>query len=289
MKLKKDLASIIMPSCHKLTNNNKICYENSIKQNYSNVEFLIFVNGINKKEYYKLLEFLENKNIYNHKIKSLYSESRIPIGKARRDLLKISNGEYIIFLDSDDIPKKSIIKDKILISKLNNSNIIFSNANLHKNISSKKRNIINRNYFIYLIKFKKIFNHQIFEGINLFPNSGTLIKKTRKNLKLLKSYPICNHEDFIFYKKLISLNKEFTASNKYLISYNVGDSSTSNKIKSRIWHFNCLIKELKRNIIQAIIYIFIGSLFLIILRIIFIFFNPNNIKKDIHKKIIFKK
>ena len=32
MKFKKDLASIIMPSCHKLTSKNKICYENSIKQ-----------------------------------------------------------------------------------------------------------------------------------------------------------------------------------------------------------------------------------------------------------------
>ena len=289
MQFKKDLASIIMPSCHKLTSNNKICYENSIKQNYSNVEFLIFVNGIHKKDYYKLLEFLENKNIYNHKIKSLYSKSRVPIGKARRDLLKLSNGEYIIFLDSDDIPRKSIIKDKILISKLNNSNIIFSNAKLHENIPSKKRTIINRNYFIYLIKFKEIFNHQIFEDINLFPNSGTLIKKTRENLKLLEFYPICNHEDFIFYKKLISINKEFTAFNKYLISYNVSNSSTSNKLKSRIWHFNCLTKELKRNLIQAIIYIFIGSLIIIIFRILFIFFNPNNIKKDIHKKIILKK
>ena len=105
----------------------------------------------------------------------------------------------------------------------------------------------------------------------------------------MKLYPICNHEDFIFYKKLISINKEFTVSNKYLISYNVGNSSTSNKIKSRIWHFNCLIKELKRNVIQAIICIIIGSLIIIILRILFIFFNPNNIKKDIHKKIILKK
>ncbi|MBO8240481.1 glycosyltransferase family 2 protein [Prochlorococcus marinus XMU1412] len=289
MKFKKNLASIIMPSCHKLTSKNKICYENSIKQNYGNVEFLIFVNGIDKKKYYKLLDFLENKNIYNHKIKSLYSKSRVAIGKARRELLKISNGEYIIFLDSDDIPSKSIIKDKVLISKLNNSNIIFSNAKLHKNSPSKKRKINNRNYFRYLIRFKKIFNHQIFEGINLFPNSGTLIKKTREISKLLEFYPICNHEDFIFYKKLIAINKEFTISNKYLISYNVGNSSTSNKLKSRIWHFNCLIKELNRNFIQAIISIFIGSLIIIILRILYIFFNPNNIKKDIHKKIILKK
>ena len=42
MEFKKDLASIIMPSCHKLTSINKICFENSIKQNYEDVEFLIF-------------------------------------------------------------------------------------------------------------------------------------------------------------------------------------------------------------------------------------------------------
>ena len=117
MQFKKNLASIITTSCHKLTSNNKSCYENSIKQNYENVEFLIFVNGIDKNEYFKLLEFLEKKNIYNHKIKSLYSKSRVAIGKARRDLLKISNGEYIIFLDSDDIPSKNLISKKVEISK----------------------------------------------------------------------------------------------------------------------------------------------------------------------------
>ena len=68
MEFKKDLASIIMPSCHKLTSINKICFENSIKQNYEDVEFLIFVNGINRKEYNNLMRFLETKNIYNHKI-----------------------------------------------------------------------------------------------------------------------------------------------------------------------------------------------------------------------------
>ena len=153
MKFKKDLASIIMPSCHKLNNINKICYENSIKQNYKNVEFLIFVNGIDKTEYNKLIGFLETKNIYYHQIKSLYSKKRVAIGKARRDLLKISSGEYIIFLDSDDIPSKSLIRNKVEISKKYGSNIVFCNAKLNK-IKSLRNSNLHRNYYIYLSRFK---------------------------------------------------------------------------------------------------------------------------------------
>ena len=284
MEFKKDLASIIMPSCHKLTSINKICYENSIKQNYENVEFLIFINGIDKKEYNKLIGFLENKNIYNHKIKSLYSKKRVAAGKARRDLLKISSGEYIVFLDSDDIPSKILISNKVEISKKNDSNIVFCNAKLNKK-KSLRNSSLHRNYYIYLSRFKKFFNYQLFEGINLFPNSGTLIKKNSKNMVLLNKYPICRHEDFIFYKKLISINKEFTVTNQYLISYNVCNTLTSNKLRSRFWHFKSLTEELKRPAINAFFIIINGFIIIIFIRFLFAISTVRNNSLSKTKKI----
>lgn len=287
MEFKKDLASIIMPSCHKLTSINKICFENSIKQNYENVEFLIFVNGINRTEYNNLMRFLETKNIYNHKIKSLYSKSRVAIGKARRDLLKISNGEYIIFLDSDDIPCKNLISNKVEISKKYDSNIVFCNAKLNK-IKSSRNSSFHRNYYIYLSRFKNFFNNQLFEGINLFPNSGTLIKKNSKNMVLLYHYPFCKHEDFIFYKRLISINKEFTITNQYLISYNVGNSFTSNKLRSRIWHFKSLTEELNRPAINAFFIIINGFIIIIFIRFLFAISKVRNNSISRTKKISLK-
>ena len=287
MEFKKDLASIIMPSCHKLTSINKICFENSIKQNYEDVEFLIFVNGINRTEYNNLMRFLETKNIYNHKIKSLYSKSRVAIGKARRDLLKISNGEYIIFLDSDDIPCKNLISNKVEISKKYDSNIVFCNAKLNK-IKSSINSSFHRNYYIYLSRFKNFFNNQLFEGINLFPNSGTLIKKNSKNMFLLNQYPLCKHEDFIFYKRLISINKEFTITNQYLISYNVGNSFTSNKLRSRIWHFKSLTEELNRTAINAFFIIINGFIIIIFIRFLFAISKVRNNSISRTKKISLK-
>ena len=286
MYYKKDLTSIIMPTCHKLLKTNKLCFEKSIKQNYRSIEFLILISGMNRREYEKIVNFLNKKNIYNHKLKTIYSLDKVGIGEARRKLLTLSQGEYIIFLDSDDLPIKGLIKKKVSISKKFNSNIIFSNAKVHNNKNFKSKKIILRNYYIYLTRFKKFFNAEIFDGINLFPNSGTLIKRNKENNCLLKNYPICKHEDFIFYKRFIELNKEFTISNKYMISYNIEGTSTSNKLKSRLWHYNCLVKELNRNKIKSAIYTIFGLSIILLIRFYFILTPYNKINSIKNKKII---
>ena len=43
---------------------------------------------------------------HKHKLKAIYSLDKVGIGEARRKLLSLSQGEYIIFLDSDDLPIK---------------------------------------------------------------------------------------------------------------------------------------------------------------------------------------
>ena len=139
---------------------------------------------------------------------------------------------------------------------------------------------------MYLSIFKKFFNAEIFDGINPFPNSGTLIKRNKENNLLLKNYPICKHEDFIFYKRFIELNKEFTISNQYMISYNTEGTSTSNKLKSRLWHYNCLVKELNRNKIKSAIYMIFGLSIILIIRFYFILTSYNKINTIKNKKII---
>ena len=244
MEYINDLTSIIMPSCHVLSKANKACYRKSIQQNYEKVEFLIFVSGIGKLEYNYLINFLEKNNIYKHKIKSLYSKSKVGIGIARRSLLRLSKGEYLIFFDSDDKPHKNIISKKVNISKQKKSNIIFSNANIHSNFLPKNK-FIKRDYYSYLNKLSQILTKEIFEGFNPFPNSGTLIRKIKKFENLLENYPSCRHEDFIFYKRLMLLNKEFTITNQYLISYNISLTSTGINSNQEFGILIVLLKNLK--------------------------------------------
>ena len=272
------LTSIIMPSCHVLSKANKACYRKSIQQNYEKVEFLIFASGMGKLEYNYLINFLEKNNIYKHKIKSLYSKSKVGIGIARRSLLRLSKGEYLIFFDSDDKPQKNIIRKKVSISKQKKSNIIFSNANIHSNFLPKNK-FIKRDYYSYLNKLSQILTKEIFEGFNPFPNSGTLIRKIKIFETLLENYPSCRHEDFIFYKRLMLINKEFTITNQYLISYNISLTSTGNKFKSRIWHFSCLVKELKRSKIKAFLHTVIGTIIQSLIRLSFLISNTKTSKK----------
>ena len=56
MYYKKNLTSIIMPTCHKLLKTNELCFEKSIKQNYQSIEFLILISGMNRREYEKIVK-----------------------------------------------------------------------------------------------------------------------------------------------------------------------------------------------------------------------------------------
>ena len=105
---------------------------------------------------------------------------------------------------------------------------------------------------------------------------------------LLNQYPLCKHEDFIFYKRLISINKEFTITNQYLISYNVGNSFTSNKLRSRIWHFKSLTEELNRPAINAFFIIINGFIIIIFIRFLFAISKVRNNSISRTKKISLK-
>ena len=105
---------------------------------------------------------------------------------------------------------------------------------------------------------------------------------------LLNKYPICKHEDFIFYKRLISINKEFTITNQYLISYNFSDTFTSNKLRSRIWHFKSLTEELNRPAINAFFIIINGFTIIIFIRFLFAISKFRNNSPSRAKKISLK-
>ena len=277
--------SIITPNCYHLDNHRKIVLTNIAKQTHKNIELLIYNNGIKIDEHKRILKFIKSINI-NIAIHSIYSLKKIGIGEARKALLKNSNGDYFIFIDSDDIVDKSIISEKLSLIIENEVDIVTCNARTFNELNEYINNKFKyRNYFLY----NKILKNKIFylckSGINLIPNSGTLIRKNDTINQLINNYPVSKHEDFIFYKKLIERNLKILISNKYMINYFINSNTfTGNKILSRMWHYKILIKEFKYNHFKAFFAILLGSIILIFIRIAEKI-NINNSKKDLFIKI----
>ena len=65
--------SIIMPSNNILSPLTEMSYKFSIQQDYKNLEFLIYLNGMTLLNKEKIINYLNKHNIYKHDIIILYS------------------------------------------------------------------------------------------------------------------------------------------------------------------------------------------------------------------------
>ena len=116
--MKKNLVTVIL-TYYKKREYIKKTISSLLKQSYKNYE-LIFVYDDNDIED---LEFLKKLFSKFKKLKLIINKKNLGVAKSRNLAIKYSKGEYIAFLDSDDLWKKNKLKDQIEIMKKHNADI----------------------------------------------------------------------------------------------------------------------------------------------------------------------
>ena len=262
MKLnqRENKVSIIIPSNKPLNQISRISYKHAIQQDYPYIELIIFLNGITKNEYKAVVSYLDKNNIYNHEIINYYSRKRISPGIARSKLINISKGNFIIFLDSDDIPNKQLISKKIKLAIKKNVDIICSSAYIFSNFEQYKNGFMKqRTYVVPLIILTLFLNSFVPLSVNLIPNSGTLIRKRKSNKYIFKNYPKNKHEDFIFYMNIIHHINSIALIEEPLIAYYINRKTlTGNKIISKLWHAKAISNITNNSLLKSILITIIG-------------------------------
>ena len=280
-----ETVSIIMPANHILSPLTEISYKSSIQQDYKKIELLIYLNGMSLMNKELIIDFLNKNNIYNHKIVHLYSLDKVLPGEARSKLIKISKGELIIFIDSDDIPKTNLISTKIKIAQNKDIDIVCSSAYTFTNLNQYYRGLMKLRSYVIPLKILTLFGNSFVPlSVNLIPNSGTMIRRKNKNKKYLESYPNSKHEDFLFYLNLLSTPQNIALIHKPLIAYYINRNTlTGNKFLSRIWHAKAISSA--RNIPFIYSLLIAASGIIIVLPIIFVLERIRLIiKRNILKK-----
>ena len=97
-KKKKELISVIIPFYNQKEYFDE-CLNSALNQTYSNIEIIIINDGSSKFYEEKLLKI---QSINSEKIK-IFNQENKGVSEARNLGIRKSNGEYIAFLDSDDI------------------------------------------------------------------------------------------------------------------------------------------------------------------------------------------
>ena len=263
--------SVIMPSNNILSPLTEISYKFSIQQDYKNLEFLIYLNGMTLINKEKIITYLNKHNIYKHEIIILYANYKVSPGKARSELIKASHGDLIVFIDSDDIPKTNLISSKMKLANDKDLDIICCSANTFSNLKQYQLGSMKLRTYAIPLSFLALFGNTFVPlAVNLIPNSGTMIRRKIKNKDILQRYPNGRHEDFIFYLLLLKNPQYIALIEKPLIAYNINKRTlTGNKLLSKIWHAKAISTARNITIINSLLLTLLGVF--VLMPVIFIF------------------
>lgn len=229
------LVSIIMP----LYNGEKFIrgtLESVLAQTYENWELIIIDDYSIDNSYYIIKDYKDERIHYYKNIKN------IGVAYSRNKGMELARGEYIAFLDSDDIWNKDKIEKQV------------------KYIIENKIEIVHSNYYFcdekdLIIKSIKndieIDYNKLLKG-NQIKTSFLLVKREIINNKKFKNI---KHEDYLFFLDFLAENKICYCIQEELGKYRISSNSlSSNKIKSAKWTWDIYKKYKRFSYIKSIYY-----------------------------------
>ena len=162
---------------------------------------------------------------YGEKIKYYKTEKNIPLGAARNFGLQYCSGEYVAFLDTDDIWLPSMLKEQLISIESGNYALSYT-GQIEIN---EKGKIIGE--IIPSLKNGKIFS-QLLKQFDV-PIVSSMIKKSiLLDNDLNFDLNVSTSEEYCLFMQL-SVNNEFVVIPKGLVKYRIHDKSLTNKTISK--------------------------------------------------------
>ena len=192
------------------------CIESLINQKTQYSYEIILVNDGSTDDSLKIIKQYEDKKnvkIINQKNKGL--------GAARNVGCCNSNGQYIIFIDSDDVATANCVEDLVSAIKNNNYDVVIADHSYYgKKIKNRQRKIkeIKRNKQDYLrgVAWARIYKRELFYNFSMFENcwyedaSNALILPY-----FVKKVGYLNEIVYLYRKREMSIMQETNKSSNY--------------------------------------------------------------------------
>lgn len=214
------LVSVLVPM-YNTEKTIKRCIKSILKQTYTNLEIVLLDDGSKDNTYNIAKEFASQ----DKRIKLLTKQNEKNIGKTRNYLLNNYSGEYVVWVDSDDVLHKKYVEKLYKAISTTDAdlgvcgfNLMFSNFMLFRPLFPKIKTFENEkiysniilNHKVGFMLWNKIFKHE-------------LIKDIRFEEKVKFG------EDFAFVFKYLSRVKKVAYINDKLYKYIVRPGSETTK------------------------------------------------------------
>jgi len=179
---------------------------------------------------------------YGEKIKYYKTEENIPLGAARNFGLKYCEGEFISFLDTDDIWLDSMLEEQLKAIESNNYALAYAGQIEINTIGEKIGEIIP------VFKEGNIFNKLLLQFD--IPIVSTILRRSSlEESKLNFDMNVSASEEYCLFMQL-SVRNRFVVIPQALVKYRIHDGALTNKTiskwaKERRYTLNKIIQENK--------------------------------------------
>lgn len=234
--MKAPIISIILP-CYNSERYIRTTIKSIIEQTFKSWE-LIIIDDNSSDSTLKII-----KSIRDERIIVLRNKNNYGVAKSRNQGIKIAKGDYISFIDSDDIWYKHKLATQF---KVLNKGILICCSNY---------DIIDENdQYLKTIKNKKVISKADMLRSNIIPNSTSIYNSIVLGKQFQKKI---GHEDYLMWLKIFNQNKEIVAYRvqESLVSYRIHPKNISrSKLLSAQWTWNIFYKEMNFGLTKSIFY-----------------------------------
>ena len=231
------------------------CLNSLIKQTFKNFEVICINDGSNDNSLTILKEF-EKKDERIH----IFSQNNTGAGIARNVGMEKSKGEYLLFLDSDDIFEDIMLEELYAKIKQNDNEIVICNSQ-NFIVKENKKIFHRKNYLISdkILKIKSFSSKDIKKDFfNLFiwwPWDKLFKKKYIDNLGI-KFQNLSSTNDLYFIASAVIAAKKISFLDKILVKHRTGINTSIENTREKSWdNFYYALKKLKLFIQEKNLYI----------------------------------
>lgn len=213
----KGLVSIVMPAynCEKYIGD---AIKSVINQTYKNWELIVLDDG-SKDSTVNIINGLAQQD---KRIKFYLNEKNQGVSATRNRGISIAKGEWIAFLDSDDMWQKEKLEMQMSLKEKVNAEFVFTGSSYINEIGESFKGIFE---VPEQVDYKKLRRH------NVISCSSVLIKK--KFFKDIKMEKDDMHEDYAVWLRILKQGVIAYAVNDPLLIYRISRNSKSgNKLKT---------------------------------------------------------
>ena len=265
---RKELISVIIPFYNQ-EDYFEECLNSAINQTYSNLEIIIINDGSDKK-YDEILTKLQSK--YLNKIK-IFNQENKGVSAARNLGILKSTGEYIAFLDSDDVWLPNKLEHQINIIKKKKIDFIHGSYLI----------INDENKFIGKFLSKTLYYKDLIKSCDI-GLSTVMVKSDLIKKHLFKK--ISTKEDYTCWLSIVKEINFLLGDNKEVTIYRDNKNSlSSNLIQKFINAYKVYNNYERKGLLLSIYHTIILSIYWVIKTYKIIYKNPNTVDFRYLKKI----